>query len=273
MAGTPPYPRGEAVQGPLQGRVILADDGTTRVAIACLDLMAILAAEATALRERLAAMGGIEPAAVMIAFADPDAAIDGTARSLDPVCRMQVPAPARPDGYDATPTADLQASAHRCASAPARRSAAKSTVISTSSRALNKAGLASSSTPTRTRSAKPTTSPTTGPASSRPACGTTSSTPATATCGSTRSTRCPSIPTRPCTAPKAAAESRRARPLTAIRRRHRGLTELGERLRPFRRRFATPQTQLRLPRWVVSVSWPGRGHARLAGGGAAGSAR
>jgi hypothetical protein len=58
MAGTPPYPRGETVQGPLQGRVILAEDGTTRGAIACVDLMAIPAAEATALRTRLAEMAG-----------------------------------------------------------------------------------------------------------------------------------------------------------------------------------------------------------------------
>ena len=74
MAGTPPWPPAEAVQGPLQGRVILADDGMTRVAIACLHLMAIPAAEATALRERLAGISGLDPAAVMIACSHTHAA-------------------------------------------------------------------------------------------------------------------------------------------------------------------------------------------------------
>src|SRR5829696_3379174 len=74
MAGTPPYPRGETLQGPLQGRVILADDGTTRVAIACVDLMAIPTAEAKALRTRLAEIAGIDPAAVMVACSHTHAA-------------------------------------------------------------------------------------------------------------------------------------------------------------------------------------------------------
>jgi len=74
MAGTPPWPPAAAVQGPLQGRVILADDGERRVAIACLDLMAIPAAEAATLRSRLAAIGSLDPAAVMVACSHTHAA-------------------------------------------------------------------------------------------------------------------------------------------------------------------------------------------------------
>ena len=67
MAGTPPWPRAAGVNGPLRGRVALADDGTTRVAIVCLDLMVIPAAEAAVLRARLAARGGLDPEAVLVA--------------------------------------------------------------------------------------------------------------------------------------------------------------------------------------------------------------
>ncbi|MGH2559404.1 MAG: hypothetical protein ACRDJH_10090 [Thermomicrobiales bacterium] len=67
MAGTPPWPEAAGVNGPLRGRVALADDGARRVAIVCLDLMVILASEAAMLRARLAAKGGLDPAAILVA--------------------------------------------------------------------------------------------------------------------------------------------------------------------------------------------------------------
>src|SRR5262249_29779183 len=66
MAGTLPWPRAEGVSGPLRARVALADDGAARVAIVCLDLMVIPASDTAALRARLAARGGLDPAAIVV---------------------------------------------------------------------------------------------------------------------------------------------------------------------------------------------------------------
>lgn len=74
MAGTPPYPEAAGVSGPLRGRVILADDGDQRVAIVCLDLMAIPASEVAAVRTRLAGVGGVEPGAILVACSHTHAA-------------------------------------------------------------------------------------------------------------------------------------------------------------------------------------------------------
>lgn len=74
MAGTPPWPPAAGVSGPLRGRVVLADDGVTRVALVCLDLMAILASDVAALRRRLAVTGGLDPAAIMVACSHTHAA-------------------------------------------------------------------------------------------------------------------------------------------------------------------------------------------------------
>lgn len=57
------------VQGPLHGRVLLADDGTQRVAIVSLDVMALPANEVSTLRARLAGIGGLAPGAILIACA------------------------------------------------------------------------------------------------------------------------------------------------------------------------------------------------------------
>jgi neutral ceramidase len=74
MAGTEPWPAAEGVSGPLHGRVLLADDGTRRVAIVCLDLMALAADEVALLRSRLAPLGGLDPAAIMVACSHTHAA-------------------------------------------------------------------------------------------------------------------------------------------------------------------------------------------------------
>lgn len=73
-AGTPPYPPAAGVAGPLRGRVLLAEDGTRRVAIVCLDLMALPASEVVVLRDRLAATGGLDPAAILVACSHTHAA-------------------------------------------------------------------------------------------------------------------------------------------------------------------------------------------------------
>jgi hypothetical protein len=67
MAGNRPWPRPSGVTWPLQGRVLLADDGAARVAIVCLDLLALPAAEVATLRARLAAVGGLAPEAILVA--------------------------------------------------------------------------------------------------------------------------------------------------------------------------------------------------------------
>ncbi len=67
LAGNAPYPRAEGVAEPLRARVLLADDGARRGAIVCLDLMALPAAEVATLRDRLAAAGGLDPAAILVA--------------------------------------------------------------------------------------------------------------------------------------------------------------------------------------------------------------
>jgi hypothetical protein len=67
MAGNAPYPRAEGRGDPLYGRVLLADDGARRVAIVCLDLMALPAAAVATLRARLAGIGGLDAGAILVA--------------------------------------------------------------------------------------------------------------------------------------------------------------------------------------------------------------
>jgi neutral ceramidase len=67
MVGMPGSPRGEEVVWPLHGRVILADDGERRAAIVCLDLIALVAGDVAALRQRLAEAGTLEPESILIA--------------------------------------------------------------------------------------------------------------------------------------------------------------------------------------------------------------
>src|SRR4051794_28198666 len=67
MAGNRPWPRPSGVIWPLTGRIVLADDGVTRVAIVCLDLLALQAADVATLRARLAIIGGLAPHAIMVA--------------------------------------------------------------------------------------------------------------------------------------------------------------------------------------------------------------
>ncbi|HUZ83412.1 MAG TPA: hypothetical protein VMU66_01860, partial [Gaiellales bacterium] len=67
MAGNRPWPCPLGVTWPLRGRVLLADDRQARVAVVCLDLLALPAAEVATLRHRLAAAGGLEPEAILVA--------------------------------------------------------------------------------------------------------------------------------------------------------------------------------------------------------------
>ncbi len=67
MVGMPGSPRGEGVAWPLQGRVFLADDGERRIAVVCLDLIALVAKQVAELRERLAAQGQLDPESILIA--------------------------------------------------------------------------------------------------------------------------------------------------------------------------------------------------------------
>ena len=55
MVGMPGSPRGEGVQWPLRSRVFLVDDGGRRIAVVCLDLMALVSATR---RRAPAAAGG-----------------------------------------------------------------------------------------------------------------------------------------------------------------------------------------------------------------------
>lgn len=67
MAGMPDSPRGAGVQWPLQGRVFLFDDGETRSAVVCLDLIALVSAQVAELRDIIAAHAYLEPGHVLIA--------------------------------------------------------------------------------------------------------------------------------------------------------------------------------------------------------------
>lgn len=67
MAGNAPWPSPAGVTWPLRGRVLLADDGRARVAMVCLDLLALPATEVATLRRRLAAAGGLAPEAILVA--------------------------------------------------------------------------------------------------------------------------------------------------------------------------------------------------------------
>jgi hypothetical protein len=67
MVGMPGSPRGEGVQWPLQGRVVLFDDGETRSAVVCLDLIALVSAQVAELRDVIAAQADLDPGHVLIA--------------------------------------------------------------------------------------------------------------------------------------------------------------------------------------------------------------
>jgi neutral ceramidase len=67
MAGNRPRPLGQGVQWSLCGRVLVVDDGTRRIAIVCLDLMALPAEQVAKLRTRLAALGGLDPGNIIVA--------------------------------------------------------------------------------------------------------------------------------------------------------------------------------------------------------------
>jgi hypothetical protein len=66
MAGNAPWPQPTGVTWPLHGRVLLADDGGARIAIVCLDLLALPAAEVATLRSRLADAGGLAPESILV---------------------------------------------------------------------------------------------------------------------------------------------------------------------------------------------------------------
>ncbi|MEJ7838590.1 MAG: hypothetical protein WKF81_07225 [Thermomicrobiales bacterium] len=74
MAGRAKSPPAEGVAGPLCARVLLADDGTQRVALVTLDLMALPATEVDLLRRRLADCGDLLPENIMIACSHTHAA-------------------------------------------------------------------------------------------------------------------------------------------------------------------------------------------------------
>lgn len=67
MVGMPGSPRGEGVVWPLQGRVLLADDGQRRAAIVCLDLIALTSDAVAELRLTLAHQGDLPPENILIA--------------------------------------------------------------------------------------------------------------------------------------------------------------------------------------------------------------
>ncbi|MBW3634497.1 MAG: neutral/alkaline non-lysosomal ceramidase N-terminal domain-containing protein, partial [Chloroflexi bacterium] len=67
MVGMPGSPPGEGVEWPLRSRVFLADDGERRVAVVCLDLIALVSTHVAELRERLAAGAGLAPENILIA--------------------------------------------------------------------------------------------------------------------------------------------------------------------------------------------------------------
>jgi neutral ceramidase len=67
MVGMPGSPPGEGVEWPLRSRVFLADDGDRRVAVVCLDLIALVSTHVAELRQRLAAAAGLDPQNILIA--------------------------------------------------------------------------------------------------------------------------------------------------------------------------------------------------------------
>ena len=67
MVGMPGSPRGEGVTWPLRGRVFLVEDERRRVAVVCLDLLALLAEQVAELRQRFASQGGLEPGDILVA--------------------------------------------------------------------------------------------------------------------------------------------------------------------------------------------------------------
>ena len=67
MVGMPGSPRGEGVQWPLRSRVFLVDDGERRIAIVCLDLIALVAEHVAELRERLAIPSEIDAENILVA--------------------------------------------------------------------------------------------------------------------------------------------------------------------------------------------------------------
>jgi neutral ceramidase len=67
MAGMPGSPRGQGVEWPLRGRVLVADDGALRIAIVCLDLLGLPTNRVAELRNRLAERGSLDPGAILVA--------------------------------------------------------------------------------------------------------------------------------------------------------------------------------------------------------------
>ena len=67
MVGMPGSPRGEGVRWPLRARVFLFDDGQTRAAVVCLDLIALVSVQVAELRRIVAAQAELEPGHVLIA--------------------------------------------------------------------------------------------------------------------------------------------------------------------------------------------------------------
>jgi hypothetical protein len=87
MLGMPDVPRARGVMWPLQGRVFLAEEGGSRAAVVCLDLIALEAAHVQALRTSLAGAGGLPTEHILVAcshthrapFVSPRDAEDGEA--------------------------------------------------------------------------------------------------------------------------------------------------------------------------------------------------
>jgi neutral ceramidase len=67
MVGMPGSPRGEGVQWPLLSRVFMVDDGDRRIAVVCLDLIALVSEHVAELRQRLAGPGGLDPENILVA--------------------------------------------------------------------------------------------------------------------------------------------------------------------------------------------------------------
>ena len=67
MVGMPGSPPGEGVVWPLRSRVFLVDDGDRRIAVVCLDVIALVSTQVSELRERLAVEGRIDPGDILIA--------------------------------------------------------------------------------------------------------------------------------------------------------------------------------------------------------------
>ena len=67
MVGMPGSPRGEGVQWPLRSRVFLVDHEERRIAVVCLDLIALVAGHVAELRQRLAGPGSLDPENILVA--------------------------------------------------------------------------------------------------------------------------------------------------------------------------------------------------------------